>query len=230
MQVYVERPIISLRGTTFQTRIHTTQCGSCDFVGNVKYDVFLHNVRIHRRCIICELDCYTKKGIMDHLASVHDEKVNCDMCDFQVSFRVLIFGGKIYYFCLFFRFIPLRDWNDTWFSSTRHAPNVAKSLRIPLTWRIILKRFTKRRNWLILWDTLFSVINVILWDPKELWNCMLKKLIMQSLRLIEMPVPQLLDRFPNVIAVLLCTSSKTSFTFTTFECTRDALVTKYERL
>ena len=101
MQVYVERPIISLRGTTFQTRIHTTQCGSCDFVGNVKYDVFLHNVRIHRRCIICELDCYTKKGIMDHLASVHDEKVNCDMCDFQVSFWLLIFGGKILSFLVF---------------------------------------------------------------------------------------------------------------------------------
>ena len=81
-----ERPIISLRGQTFQTRIHTTLCGSCDFVGNVKYDVFLHNVRIHRRCIICDLNHHTKKGIMDHLANVHEEKVDCDMCDFQVSF------------------------------------------------------------------------------------------------------------------------------------------------
>ena len=77
--------VIPLRGTTFQTRIHTTQCDSCDFVGNVKYDVFLHNIRIHRKCIICQAQCYTKKGIMDHLAMVHDEKVNCDMCDFQVS-------------------------------------------------------------------------------------------------------------------------------------------------
>ena len=84
----LERPIISLRGQTFQTRIHTTHCGSCDFVGNVKYDVFLHNVRIHRRCIICDLNHYTKKGIMDHLANVHEEKVNCDMCDFQVSFFI----------------------------------------------------------------------------------------------------------------------------------------------
>ena len=77
--------VIPLRGTTFQTRIHTTQCNSCDFVGNVKYDVFLHNIRIHRKCIICEADCFTKKGIMDHLHMVHEEKVNCDMCDFQVS-------------------------------------------------------------------------------------------------------------------------------------------------
>ena len=86
VQVYIQRPNVSLRGTTFQTRIHTTQCGSCDFVGNVKYDVFLHNIRIHRKCIICAEECFTKKGIMDHLATVHDEKVNCDMCDFQVSF------------------------------------------------------------------------------------------------------------------------------------------------
>ena len=86
VQVYVQRPNVSLRGTTFQTRIHTTKCGSCDFVGNVKYDVFLHNIRIHRKCIICNEECFTKKGIMDHLANVHDEKVNCDMCDFQVSF------------------------------------------------------------------------------------------------------------------------------------------------
>ena len=88
VQVYIQRPNVSLRGTTFQTRIHTTQCGSCDFVGNVKYDVFLHNIRIHRKCIICAEECFTKKGIMDHLATVHDEKVNCDMCDFQVSFPV----------------------------------------------------------------------------------------------------------------------------------------------
>ena len=53
-------------------------------LGNVKYDNFLHNVRIHRRCILCELNCETKKGIMDHLAFVHHEKTNCDMCDFQV--------------------------------------------------------------------------------------------------------------------------------------------------
>ena len=102
VQVYIQRPNVSLRGTTFQTRIHTTQCGSCDFVGNVKYDVFLHNIRIHRKCIICAEECFTKKGIMDHLATVHDEKVNCDMCDFQVSFPDFqLFGGKLMIFFLF---------------------------------------------------------------------------------------------------------------------------------
>ena len=85
---------IPLRGTTFQTRIMTTKCETCDFIGNVKYDVFLHNIRIHRKCIICQIDCFTKKGIMDHLASVHEEKVNCDMCDFQVSILVININAR----------------------------------------------------------------------------------------------------------------------------------------
>ena len=45
---------------------------------------FLHNVQIHRQCILCEPNCESKKEIMDHLAFVHHEKTNCDMCDFQV--------------------------------------------------------------------------------------------------------------------------------------------------
>ena len=111
VQVYIQRPNVSLRGTTFQTRIHTTQCGSCDFVGNVKYDVFLHNIRIHRKCIICAEECFTKKGIMDHLATVHDEKVNCDMCDFQVSFPDFqLFGGKLMiFFLLLFSGLSIRE-------------------------------------------------------------------------------------------------------------------------
>ena len=74
---------VTLRGNVFQ-QIASTSCETCDFVGNVKYDVFLHSVRIHRRCILCRVDCETKKGIMDHLSDVHHEKTNCDMCSFQV--------------------------------------------------------------------------------------------------------------------------------------------------
>merc|ERR1719219_1191601 len=73
----------SLGNNVFQ-QISSTQCEQCNFSGNVKYDVFLHSVRIHRRCILCKEDCVTRKGIMDHLANVHHEKTNCDMCDFQV--------------------------------------------------------------------------------------------------------------------------------------------------
>ena len=75
----------SLRNNVFN-QLLSVNCEKpgCTFSGNVKYDNFLHNVRIHRRCILCEEDCETKKGIMDHLAFVHHEKTSCDMCDFQV--------------------------------------------------------------------------------------------------------------------------------------------------
>ena len=73
----------TLRNNVFQ-QIASTECDRCTFVGNVKYDTFLHNVRIHRRCIVCNVDCESKRGIMDHLSEVHHEKTSCDMCDFQV--------------------------------------------------------------------------------------------------------------------------------------------------
>ena len=75
----------TLRSNVFN-KIESLNCDrpNCEFKGNVKYDNFLHNVRIHRRCILCEKDCDTKKGIMDHLAFIHQEKTSCDMCDFQV--------------------------------------------------------------------------------------------------------------------------------------------------
>ena len=75
----------TLRSNVFN-KIESLNCDrpSCEFKGNVKYDNFLHNVRIHRRCILCEKDCDTKKGIMDHLAFIHQEKTSCDMCEFQV--------------------------------------------------------------------------------------------------------------------------------------------------
>ena len=75
----------SLRTNVFNTIMscHCNQLG-CEYIGKVKFDNFLHNVRIHRRCILCQFNCESKKGIMDHLAFVHQEKTNCDMCDFQV--------------------------------------------------------------------------------------------------------------------------------------------------
>ena len=73
----------NIRNNVFQQLI-STQCDNCDFVGNVKYDVFLHNIRIHRTCVLCKMDCESKAGIMKHLSEVHQEKTNCNLCDFQV--------------------------------------------------------------------------------------------------------------------------------------------------
>ena len=75
----------SLRTNVLNTIMscHCDQLG-CEYKGKVKYDNFLHNLRIHTRCILCRLNCKSKKGIMDHLAFVHKEKTNCDICDFQV--------------------------------------------------------------------------------------------------------------------------------------------------
>ena len=62
----------SLRTNVFNTIMscHCDQLG-CEFKGKVKYDTFLHNVRIHRRCILCRFNCESKKGIMDHVAFFH---------------------------------------------------------------------------------------------------------------------------------------------------------------
>ena len=52
----------TLRNNVFN-QLTSTHCDrpDCKFVGNVKYDNFLHNVRIHRRCILCEQDHESKK-------------------------------------------------------------------------------------------------------------------------------------------------------------------------
>jgi len=66
----------TLRNNVFN-QLTSTHCDrpDCKFVGNVKYDNFLHNVRIHRRCILCEQDHESKKGIMDHLAFIMKKQI-----------------------------------------------------------------------------------------------------------------------------------------------------------
>ena len=59
------------------------KCDRCPFVYNSKNELYIHNIRMHKRCIACNEDCYSKTRIMNHLSSVHGEKVQCEFCDFQ---------------------------------------------------------------------------------------------------------------------------------------------------
>ena len=59
------------------------KCTKCNFSAKYPYDIFLHGINVHKRCTKCNEDFADKKGIMDHLSTVHCERVQCDMCDFQ---------------------------------------------------------------------------------------------------------------------------------------------------
>lgn len=59
------------------------KCDRCNFTYKFKNELYIHNIRMHKRCIACNEDCYSKKRIMEHLASIHGEKVQCELCDFQ---------------------------------------------------------------------------------------------------------------------------------------------------
>ena len=59
------------------------RCLKCNFTAKYPYDIYLHGINVHKRCTKCNEDFGTKKGIMDHLSTVHCERVQCDMCDFQ---------------------------------------------------------------------------------------------------------------------------------------------------
>ena len=60
-----------------------SKCDRCDFKYKYKSEIYIHNIRMHQRCIACNEDCHTKKRIMAHLQSIHGERVQCDLCDFQ---------------------------------------------------------------------------------------------------------------------------------------------------
>ena len=65
------------------TSAQKQKCDRCNFTYKFKNELYIHNIRMHKRCIACNEDCYSKKRIMEHLASIHGEKVQCELCDFQ---------------------------------------------------------------------------------------------------------------------------------------------------
>ena len=56
-------------------------CERCNFVTTMRH-YNEHCVRAHNRCVSCLTDFDSFGDVIAHMASVHDEKISCQFCDF----------------------------------------------------------------------------------------------------------------------------------------------------
>ena len=69
------------------SHLRNLQCDKCQYRGIHNRDIFVHNVRVHKRCVKCNMDngglALEKEAMLNHLSEVHEENVECSHCDFR---------------------------------------------------------------------------------------------------------------------------------------------------